>query len=62
VSPAVNGPSMQMDLALLPTKYLFSYAQIIISSLTRACLGVRWEPQDADTMRRLPLQKPQTNS
>jgi hypothetical protein len=42
------GPSMQMDLALLPTNIYSSYAQIIISSLTRAVPGVRWEPQDAD--------------
>jgi hypothetical protein len=42
------GPSMQMDLALLPTNIYSSYAQIIISSLTRAVPGVRFEPQDAD--------------
>ena len=42
------GPSMQMDLALLPTNIYSSYAQIIISSLTRAVPNVRWEPQDAD--------------
>lgn len=42
------GPSMQMSLALLPTNIYSSYAQIIISSLTRAVPGVRWEPQDAD--------------
>jgi len=42
------GPSMQMDLSLLPTNIYSSYAQIIISSLTRAVPGVRFEPQDAD--------------
>lgn len=43
------GPTMQMDLALLPTNIYSSYAQIIISSLTRAVPNVRWEPQDADS-------------
>lgn len=42
------GPTMQMDLSLLPTNIYSSYAQIIISSLTRAVPNVRWEPQDAD--------------
>jgi len=42
------GPSMQMDLALLPTNIYSAYAQIIISSLTRAVPNVRFEPQDAD--------------
>lgn len=42
------GPSMQMDLSLLPTNIYSSYAQIIISSLTRAVPNVRFEPQDAD--------------
>jgi hypothetical protein len=42
------GATMQMDLSLLPTNIYSSYAQIIISSLTRAVPNVRWEPQDAD--------------
>ncbi len=42
------GPSMQMDLALLPTNIYSAYGQIVISALTRAVPGVRWEPQDAD--------------
>jgi len=52
------GPSMQMDLALLPTNIYSSYAQIIISSLTRAVPGVRWSRRTPTTMRRLSLPKP----
>ena len=41
------GPSMQMDLSLLPTNIYSANAQIIISTLTRAVPNVRWAPQDA---------------
>ena len=40
------GPSMQMDLALLPTNVYGAYSQILISTLTRAVPAVRFEPQD----------------
>jgi hypothetical protein len=40
------GPSMQMDLALLPTNIYSAQAQILISTLTRAIPTVRFEPQD----------------
>jgi hypothetical protein len=42
------GPSMQMDLSLLPTNIYSANAQIIISTLTRAVPNVRFGPQDAN--------------
>jgi hypothetical protein len=42
------GPSMQMDLALLPTNIYSAYGQILISTLTRAVPAVRFEPQIGD--------------
>jgi hypothetical protein len=42
------GPSMQLDLALLPTNIYSSYGQILISALTRSVPGVRFEPQEAN--------------
>lgn len=42
------GPSVQMDLALLPTNIYSSYGQILISALTRSVPPVRFEPQDAN--------------
>lgn len=41
------GPSMQMDLSLLPTNIYSAYAQIVISSLTRSVPNVRFQPSDA---------------
>jgi LAGLIDADG-like domain len=40
------GPSMQLDLALLPTNIYSTYAQILIATLTRAVPTVRFQPQD----------------
>lgn len=40
------GPSMQMDLALLPTNIYSAHAQIIISSLTRSVPNVRFQAQN----------------
>lgn len=40
------GPSMQVDLALLPTNIYSTYGQIIIASLTRSVPAVRFEAQD----------------
>lgn len=40
------GPSMQMDLSLLPSNIYSAYAQIVISSLTRSVPNVRFEAQD----------------
>lgn len=40
------GPSMQLDLALLPTNIYSTYAQILISTLTRAVPSVRFQPQN----------------
>ena len=42
------GPSMQMDLSLLPTNIYSANAQIIISTLTRAVPNVRFGPQEAN--------------
>jgi len=42
------GPSMQMDLSLLPTNIYSAHAQIVISSLTRSVPFVRFQPQDAN--------------
>ncbi len=42
------GPSMQLDLALLPTNIYSAQAQILIATLTRAVPAVRFEPQSAD--------------
>jgi len=42
------GPSMQLDLALLPTNIYSAQAQILIATLTRAVPAVRFEPQAAD--------------
>jgi hypothetical protein len=42
------GPSMQMDLSLLPTNIYSANAQIIISTLTRAVPNVRFGPQNAN--------------
>lgn len=42
------GPSMQMDLAGLPTNIYSAQAQILISTLTRAVPVVRFEPQDGN--------------
>jgi hypothetical protein len=41
------GPTMQMDLALLPTNIYSARAQMIIAALTRAVPTVRFMPQDA---------------
>ena len=41
------GPSMQMDLALLPTNIYSARAQMIIAALTRTVPTVRFQPQDA---------------
>lgn len=43
------GPSMQMDLAGLPTNIYSAQAQILISTLTRAVPTVRFEPQDGNS-------------
>jgi hypothetical protein len=43
------GPSMQMDLALLPTNIYSARAQMIIAALTRTVPGVRFAPQRADS-------------
>ena len=40
------GPSMQMDLALLPTNIYSARGQMIIAALTRAVPNVRFAPQD----------------
>lgn len=42
------GPTMQMDLALLPTNIYSARAQMIISALTRTVPNVRFEPEMAD--------------
>ena len=42
------GPSMQIDLSLLPTNVYSSQAQILISTLTRAVPNVRFAPQEAN--------------
>jgi len=42
------GPSMQMDLALLPTNIYSARAQMIIAALTRTVPSVRFAPQQAD--------------
>jgi hypothetical protein len=42
------GPSMQIDLSLLPTNIYGSYAQMIMSALTRTVPPVRFEAQDAN--------------
>jgi len=41
------GPSMQMDLALLPTNIYSARGQMIIAALTRTVPTVRFMPQDA---------------
>lgn len=41
------GPTMQMDLALLPTNIYSARAQMIIAALTRTVPNVRFGPQDA---------------
>jgi hypothetical protein len=41
------GPTMQMDLALLPTNIYSARAQMIIAALTRTVPTVRFMPQDA---------------
>lgn len=41
------GPTMQMDLALLPTNIYSARAQMIIAALTRTLPPVRFMPQDA---------------
>ena len=43
------GPSMQMDLALLPTNIYSARAQMIIAALTRTVPNVRFAPQRADS-------------
>lgn len=43
------GPTMQMDLALLPTNIYSAYGQILISTLTRAVPSSRFEPQTGDS-------------
>lgn len=43
------GPSMQMDLALLPTNVYSARAQMIIAALTRTVPNVRFAPQRADS-------------
>lgn len=42
------GPTMQMDLALLPTNIYSARAQMIIAALTRTVPTVRFEPERAD--------------
>jgi hypothetical protein len=42
------GPTMQMDLALLPTNIYSARAQMIIAALTRTVPNVRFEPETAD--------------
>ena len=43
------GPSMQMDLALLPTNIYSARGQMIIAALTRTVPSVRFGPQRADS-------------
>lgn len=43
------GPSMQMDLSLLPTNIYSARAQMIIAALTRTVPNVRFAPQRADS-------------
>jgi len=43
------GPSMQMDLALLPTNIYSARAQMIIAALTRTVPNVRFGPQRANS-------------
>ena len=43
------GPSMQMDLALLPTNIYSARAQMIVAALTRTVPTVRFAPQRADS-------------
>lgn len=43
------GPSMQQDLALLPTNIYSARAQMIIAALTRTVPNVRFAPQRADS-------------
>jgi hypothetical protein len=43
------GPSMQMDLALLPTNIYSARAQMIIAALTRTVPNTRFAPQRADS-------------
>lgn len=43
------GPTMQMDLALLPTNIYSARAQMIIAALTRTVPGVRFAPQDPNS-------------
>jgi hypothetical protein len=43
------GPTMQMDLALLPTNIYSARAQMIIAALTRTVPSVRFAPQRADS-------------
>ncbi len=43
------GPSMQMDLALLPTNIYSARGQMIIAALTRTVPNVRFAPQRADS-------------
>jgi hypothetical protein len=43
------GPSMQLDLALLPTNIYSARAQMIIAALTRAIPNVRFIPQSGDS-------------
>jgi hypothetical protein len=43
------GPSMQMDLALLPTNIYSARAQMIISALTRTVPNARFAPQRANS-------------
>jgi hypothetical protein len=40
------GPSMQLDLSLLPSNIYSAYGQIVISSLTRSVPKVRFQAQD----------------
>jgi hypothetical protein len=42
------GPSMQLDLALLPTNIYSAYGQMLISALTRSVPNTRFEPGNAD--------------
>lgn len=43
------GPSMQMDLALLPTNIYSARGQMLIAALTRTVPNVRWAPEPADS-------------
>ena len=47
------GPSMQVDLSLLPTNIYAAYAQMIMSALTRVVPPTRFEAQDANDNKQI---------